>query len=115
MKRALLAFVCAFALSAPAFAGTGLTFSPPHIIEGEAPPLSFGNATEAWIAKVTTSISGPSGKVCAATRLSTWRSHCARGLILRSVAAPLTSGVMLSILTAHCASVALCQLLGRLP
>ena len=62
MKRALLAFVCAFALSAPAFAGTGLTFSPPHIIEGEAPPLSFGNATEAWIAKVTTSISGPSGK-----------------------------------------------------
>jgi hypothetical protein len=59
MKGALLAFVCAFALSAPAFAGTGLTFSPPHIIEGEAPPLSFGNATEAWIAKVTTSISGP--------------------------------------------------------
>jgi hypothetical protein len=60
MKRALLAFVCAFALSAPAFAGTGLTFSHlPIIIEGQAPPPSFGNATEAWIAKVGTSISGP--------------------------------------------------------
>jgi hypothetical protein len=58
MKRALLAFVCAFTLSAPALAGSGMTVSPPIIIVGEAPPPSFGNATDAWIAKVRTTISG---------------------------------------------------------
>jgi hypothetical protein len=58
MKRALLVFMCAFALSAPAFAGSGMTVSPPIIIVGEAPPPSFGNATEAWIGKVRTSVSG---------------------------------------------------------
>jgi hypothetical protein len=48
MKRALIAFVCAFALSAPAYAaGLGLTFNNTNTITGGAGG-SIGNAVQAW-------------------------------------------------------------------
>jgi hypothetical protein len=48
MKRALLAFVCAFALTAPAFAGgLGLTFNNTNTITGGA-GLSLGNAAQTF-------------------------------------------------------------------
>jgi hypothetical protein len=48
MKRALLAFVCAFALSAPAYAaGLGLTFNNTSTVTGGAGG-SIGNAAQTW-------------------------------------------------------------------
>ena len=47
MKRALLAFVCTFALSAPAFAGAGFTFNFTNTNTNGA-GVSIGNAAEAW-------------------------------------------------------------------
>lgn len=52
MKRALLAFVCAFALSAPAFAGVGLTFNNTNTFTTGAGG-SIGNAAQAWSSAAT--------------------------------------------------------------